>query len=152
MKIIRLIEVAGRCLQTVYRKYRHKKCGNPCKIKASAPNKKSARRCRTSSGRSLCDNRNGVETSTFPPGGLEHNKKGYPFLDILFSFLRARDGTRTRDPNLGKVVLHQLSHSRMCNWFMSCILAWDFEKGKRKLENFKKKFWKVPQISLIKIM
>ena len=25
---------------------------------------------------------------------------------------RARDGTRTRDPDLGKVVLHQLSHSR----------------------------------------
>ena len=28
-------------------------------------------------------------------------------------FFRARDGTRTRDPDLGKVVLHQLSHSRM---------------------------------------
>ena len=26
---------------------------------------------------------------------------------------RARDGTRTRDPELGKVVLHQLSHSRI---------------------------------------
>ncbi len=26
---------------------------------------------------------------------------------------RARDGTRTRDPDLGKVVLHQLSHSRI---------------------------------------
>ncbi len=25
---------------------------------------------------------------------------------------RARDGTRTRGPDLGKVVLHQLSHSR----------------------------------------
>ena len=25
---------------------------------------------------------------------------------------KARDGTRTRDPDLGKVVLHQLSHSR----------------------------------------
>ncbi len=33
---------------------------------------------------------------------------GYPFL-----LLRARDGTRTRDPDLGKVVLHQLSHSRI---------------------------------------
>ena len=65
MKIIRLIEVAGRCLQTVYRKYRHKKCGNPCKSR------------------------------------LPHQRK------------KARDGTRTRDPNLGKVVLHQLSHSRI---------------------------------------
>ncbi len=27
--------------------------------------------------------------------------------------IRARDGTRTRDPDLGKVVLHQLSHSRI---------------------------------------
>ena len=26
---------------------------------------------------------------------------------------RAIDGTRTRDPNLGKVVLHQLSHYRI---------------------------------------
>lgn len=27
--------------------------------------------------------------------------------------LRATDGARTRDPNLGKVVLYQLSHCRM---------------------------------------
>src|SRR5205823_11864207 len=26
----------------------------------------------------------------------------------------AEDGTRTRDPNLGKVVLYQLSHFRVC--------------------------------------
>ncbi len=34
--------------------------------------------------------------------------------------LRAGNGTRTRDPNLGKVVLYQLSYSRMqgnlCQW------------------------------------
>ena len=29
-----------------------------------------------------------------------------------FLFLRAGNGTRTRDPNLGKVVLYQLSYSR----------------------------------------
>ena len=29
----------------------------------------------------------------------------------------ARDGTRTRDPDLGKVVLYQLSHSRICLFF-----------------------------------
>ena len=38
---------------------------------------------------------------------------------ILLGYLlyrrRARDGTRTRDPDLGKVVLHQLSHSRIIN-------------------------------------
>ena len=27
--------------------------------------------------------------------------------------IRARDGVRTRDPDLGKVVLYQLSHSRI---------------------------------------
>ena len=37
------------------------------------------------------------------------NKK-YSF--EYFLFIRARDGTRTRGPDLGKVVLHQLSHSR----------------------------------------
>ena len=31
----------------------------------------------------------------------------------LLYIRRARDGTRTRDPDLGKVVLHQLSHSRI---------------------------------------
>ena len=35
-------------------------------------------------------------------------------MDVFLFSLRARDGTRTRDPDLGKVVLHQLSHSRMC--------------------------------------
>ena len=29
--------------------------------------------------------------------------------------LGAEDGTRTRDPNLGKVVLYQLSHFRVCS-------------------------------------
>ena len=39
--------------------------------------------------------------------------------DVLFcEKKRARDGTRTRDPDLGKVVLHQLSHSRM-----SCVFS-----------------------------
>ena len=34
-------------------------------------------------------------------------------LDVSSSFLwRAGNGTRTRDPNLGKVVLYQLSYSR----------------------------------------
>ena len=32
---------------------------------------------------------------------------------IKYRIVRARDGTRTRDPDLGKVVLHQLSHSRI---------------------------------------
>ena len=39
------------------------------------------------------------------------NKK--PCKNKTFKTKRARDGTRTRDPDLGKVVLHQLSHSRI---------------------------------------
>ena len=31
---------------------------------------------------------------------------------MLFSLIRAENGTRTRDPNLGKVVLYQLSYFR----------------------------------------
>ncbi len=34
---------------------------------------------------------------------------------LFHTIQRARDGTRTRDPDLGKVVLHQLSHSRINN-------------------------------------
>ena len=37
----------------------------------------------------------------------------------IFYTIRARDGTRTRDPHLGKVVLHQLSHSRLVPAFSS---------------------------------
>ena len=39
--------------------------------------------------------------------------------DLIFCIKRARDGTRTRDPHLGKVVLHQLSHSRLVPAFSS---------------------------------
>lgn len=45
----------------------------------------------------------------------QKNKK-YSF--EYFLFIRARDGTRTRGPDLGKVVLHQLSHSRIYEMFM----------------------------------
>ena len=34
-------------------------------------------------------------------------------LPLNYTRMRAIDGTRTRDPNLGKVVLHQLSHYRI---------------------------------------
>ena len=56
----------------------------------------------------------------------QKNKK-YSF--EYFLFIRARDGTRTRDPDLGKVVLHQLSHSRIksaIHKHMDTIL---YEKG-----------------------
>jgi len=35
-----------------------------------------------------------------------------PSLPLVATFYRAGNGTRTRDPNLGKVVLYQLSYSR----------------------------------------
>ena len=37
-------------------------------------------------------------------------------LPLNYTRMRAIDGTRTRDPNLGKVVLHQLSHYRIFNF------------------------------------
>ena len=44
-------------------------------------------------------------------------KKGNAlFISISSLFIRARDGTRTRGPDLGKVVLHQLSHSCVFNF------------------------------------
>ena len=43
-------------------------------------------------------------------GPLSHSTM---FRESWFSPLRADDEIRTRDPNLGKVVLYQLSHIRM---------------------------------------
>ena len=50
---------------------------------------------------------------TFEPRQGSKTRKGYPFGYPFLVPLRARDGTRTRGPDLGKVVLHQLSHSRI---------------------------------------
>ena len=49
---------------------------------------------------------------TFESGRTRLYTKGI-LLGYLLYIRRARDGTRTRDPDLGKVVLHQLSHSRI---------------------------------------
>ena len=48
-----------------------------------------------------------------PPGQkiMSHEQSAHRTLS--FSRTRARNGTRTRDPNLGKVVLYQLSYSRL---------------------------------------
>ena len=67
-----------------------------------------------SSGHSFRNDRSGAETSNLRvPAGLENTKKMVS--DWIPSFcvsFRARDGTRTRGLDLGKVALHQLSHSR----------------------------------------
>ena len=39
-------------------------------------------------------------------------KHSRPKPGVTCAFIGADDGTRTRDPNLGKVVLYQLSYSR----------------------------------------
>ena len=86
-------------------------------------------RSKTSSGRLFCADRSGAEevsvrwtllgkttewseeTQNVRVRQDRFNKRtsiGCPFL-----LKRARDGTRTRGPDLGKVVLHQLSHSRI---------------------------------------
>ena len=69
----------------------------------------------------------------------QKNKK-YSF--EYFLFIRARDGTRTRDPDLGKVVLHQLSHSRIksaIHKHMDTIL-YEREFVNRKTAKSQKKF------------
>ena len=53
------------------------------------------------------------------------------------SFLRATDGVRTRDPNLGKVVLYQLSHCRI-SYLCSSEQYLIYYGGKKKSsKNFK---------------
>lgn len=49
--------------------------------------------------------------------GFENIKKTVNL--SIYSLLRAIDGVRTRDPDLGKVVLYQLSHYRVCFVFPS---------------------------------
>ena len=43
-----------------------------------------------------------------PPLGLKFRNT-----EVEYFFIRAENGTRTRDPNLGKVVLYQLSYFRL---------------------------------------
>ena len=68
--------------------------------------KESASRRTTSGGRWSCDDRSGAETIELrAPTGLE--KKRPIGVHQSVSFFRARDGNRTRDPLLGKEVLHR---------------------------------------------
>ena len=67
----------------------------------------STRRRRTSGGRSTATI--GAErrhSNRSNPAGLEHRKKSHPSDDSFSISLRARDGIRTRDPRLGKAILH----------------------------------------------
>ena len=56
-----------------------------------------------------------TSASTIPPPGLA--VRSHRLTQLLCLPLRAEDGTRTRDPNLGKVMLYQLSYFRV---FLKC--------------------------------
>ncbi len=49
-----------------------------------------------------------------PQSSVSTNSTTRTFADIIDARLRAKNGTRTRDPDLGKVVLYQLSYFRRC--------------------------------------
>ena len=57
------------------------------------------------------DYRDRTCTGKCGPASLDTPHKKDILPDVFLCFYRARDGTRTRGPDLGKVVLHQLSHS-----------------------------------------
>ena len=88
----------------VYNFMQTQKERKPCKIKASAANKRSARRRTRSGGPRTA--RTGAERRhrTFEPcqGSKKKNDT-----DLVSFFFQARDGDRTRDPLLGKEVLHR---------------------------------------------
>ena len=51
-------------------------------------------------------------TLTAPNHEKPHNKKGSYFRNYLIQ--RAENGTQTRDPQLGRLVLYRLSYFRKC--------------------------------------
>ena len=66
---------------------------------------KSARRRTRSGGPRTCADRSGAEKIELSSPGLDSKKAAIQFGITAFS--RARDGDRTRDPLLGKEVLHR---------------------------------------------
>ena len=74
--------------------------------------------------------REGLPQGALRPRALELREPGRALLMIKGNsetespliIKRARDGTRTRDPDLGKVVLHQLSHSRISQTIYFSVL------------------------------
>ena len=72
------------------------------------PKLSSSARRRTRSGRPrFCADRSEAENlEPSSPGLGSKIKRGYPSFRISFLYYQARDGTRTRDPLLGKEMLH----------------------------------------------
>ena len=64
---------------------------------------------------------------------------GLQRLEVLLVYKykkRAEDGTRIRDPNLGKVVLYQLSYFRLC--FFCLSLSIDGRKDRAVFQTSKR--------------
>ena len=76
-----------------------------------------------------------------PPPGLQENKATAcrPLLFNSLSKLRAEDGTRTRDPNLGKVMLYQLSYFRICGCKYNVFFCTNNEFAKKNQSKKKQK-------------
>ena len=60
----------------------------------------------------FCYDRGGSRDLELRVHGGARRKKEWLLFGVTLFYMKARDGTRTRGPNLGKVVLYQLSHSR----------------------------------------
>ena len=60
-----------------------------------------------SGGPQPCADRSGAETIELRGTAVPRIHKKDIHMDVLFVYLRARDGDRTRDPLLGKEVLHR---------------------------------------------
>ena len=88
----------------VYNFMQTQKERKPCKIKASAANKRSARRRTRSGGPRTAQTGAERRHRTFEPRPT-HEKKNDT--DLVSFFFQARDGDRTRDPLIGKEVLHR---------------------------------------------
>ena len=77
-------------------------------------NKKSARRRTRSGGPRTCADRSGAEKIELWGTAVPQNNKKDIHSDVFLLFLRARDGDRTRDPLLGKEVLHRWATRAYC--------------------------------------
>ena len=67
--------------------------------------------------RTTCKGHRILSPACLPVPPPEPIKKNSLFRELFF---RAKDEVRTRDPDLGKVVLYQLSYFRLVSLFVDC--------------------------------
>ena len=75
-------------------------------IHTGYPYKKEHEASQNIRGTFACDDRSGDIRTVRTRQGSNIQKKRYPTDISFFVSLRARDGIRTRDPRLGKAILH----------------------------------------------